>query len=258
MQTLEGRHALITGGGTGIGAAVAKVLSDAGASVTLAGRRAEPLAAVAATLPRATVFAADVTDSAACAALANHARHTFGPIDIVVANAGGAMSQPFGRTTLAHWQSIIDVNLTGTFLTVQAALPDLLRDDATEKPLRRLVFIASTAGLKGYPYVAPYVAAKHGVVGLAKALALEYAKSPLTINCVCPGYVDTPLFDATIANIAAKTRRTPEQAKADLLKSNPQGRVIDPREVAATVQWLCSHEAASVTGQAIALSGGEI
>jgi NAD(P)-dependent dehydrogenase (short-subunit alcohol dehydrogenase family) len=254
---LAGAHALVTGGGTGIGAAVAKALAHAGAAVTVAGRRREPLEAVAAMLPRATVCTADVTNAQSCADLVAHAHATFGAIDIVVANAGGAMSAPFAKTDLATWQSIIDANLTGAFLTVKSALPDLLRKDATTSP-RRVIFIASTAGLKGYPYVVPYVAAKHGVVGLARALALELAKSPVTVNAVCPGYVETPLFDATLANIMKTTGRTAEQAKADLLKSNPQGRAIKPDEVAETVLWLCSPAAQSVTGQAVAMSGGEI
>jgi NAD(P)-dependent dehydrogenase (short-subunit alcohol dehydrogenase family) len=257
MLDLTGAHALVTGGGTGIGAAVATALSKAGASVTIAGRRREPLDAVAAQMTRATVCTADVTDAASCAALVAHARATFGPIDIVIANAGGAMSAPFAKTDLATWQSIIDVNLTGAYLTVKSALVDLLRMDAAMHP-RRVVFIASTAGLKGYPYVVPYVAAKHGVVGLTRGLALELAKSPVTVNAVCPGYVETPLFDATIANIMRMTGRTAEQSKSDLLKSNPQGRAITPDEVAETVLWLCSPAAQSVTGQAVAMSGGEV
>jgi NAD(P)-dependent dehydrogenase (short-subunit alcohol dehydrogenase family) len=259
MAALTGRHVLITGGGSGIGAAVAAKLAAEGAAITLAGRRLHALEAVAATLAKATVCPTDVTNAEDCARLAAHARKTHGPIDIVVANAGGAMSRPFNRTDQAHWQDIIDVNLTGTFLTVQAALADLVRPaDSDQPPLRRIIFVASTAGLKGYPYVAPYVAAKHGVVGLARALAVEYAKTPLTVNAVCPGYVETPLFEATLANIVAKTGRTRAQAQADLLQSNPQGRVIAVAEVAATVAWLCQPLACSVTGQAIAVSGGEI
>jgi NAD(P)-dependent dehydrogenase (short-subunit alcohol dehydrogenase family) len=257
MTSLAQTHALITGGGTGIGAAIAQALSDAGAVVTLAGRRREPLADVAGNLPRAAIVTADVTSEAACAEMAAAARAAHGPIDIVVSNAGGAMSAPFSKTSAEQWRSIIDVNLNGAFLTVQAALPDLLRK-TPGGGVRRVVMIASTAGLKGYPYVVPYVAAKHGVVGMTRALALELAKSPVTVNAVCPGYVETPLFEATLANIMKTTGRTREQASADLLKSNPQGRVIAPSEVAEAVLWLCSPAAKSVTGQAIALSGGEV
>jgi NAD(P)-dependent dehydrogenase (short-subunit alcohol dehydrogenase family) len=257
MGALASTHALITGGGTGIGAAIAATLHAAGAAVTLVGRRRDPLDRVAASLPRAHVVTADITSEQACAEMIAAARAAHGAIDIVISNAGGAMSAPFAKTTAAQWRDIVDVNLTGAFLTVQSALSDLVR--ATPGgAVRRVVFIASTAGLKGYPYVAPYVAAKHGVVGLTRALALEYARTPVTVNAVCPGYVDTPLFEATLANIMAKTGRTRDQAHADLLKANPQGRVIAPSEVAETVLWLCSPAAGSVTGQAIAMSGGEI
>jgi NAD(P)-dependent dehydrogenase (short-subunit alcohol dehydrogenase family) len=258
MAMLDGAHALVTGGGSGIGAAIARALATVGAKITLAGRREDALAAVAGTIVGAAFCSTDVTCEASCSKLISHAHGAHGPIDIVIANAGGALSKPFARTDLQQWNEIIDVNLTGTFLTVKAALPDLLRAAETTSKPRRIILIASTAGLKGYPYVAPYVAAKHGVVGLARALATEYAKTSLTINAVCPGYVDTPLFEQTLANIVAKTGRTTAQAKADLLASNPQGRVIDTSEVAEAVRWLCSPAACSVTGQAIAISGGEI
>ena len=248
-------HVLITGGGTGIGAATARLFAALGHRVTIAGRRREPLESVAAAFATTVAVTVDVTSEVACEDLVTAARAAHGPIDIVVANAGAAEGQPFARTTLEHWQQTIGVNLTGAFLTAKAALPDLLRRDGDG--LRRLVFVASTAGLKGYPYVAPYCAAKHGVVGLTRALAQEYAKTALTVNAVCPGYVATPLFDDAVANIVATTGRTAEHATAELLAGNPQGRLIQPEDVAETIGWLCSPAAASVTGQAVAMSGGE-
>ena len=183
MGRLDNRHALITGGGTGIGAAIAWALSAEGAAVSLAGRRKAPLDAMAASLPKATAIVADITKEADCAAMVAAARKAHGPIDIVIANAGMAASAPAAKITLDQWQQTITVNLTGAFLTVQAALADVTRK--SDGP-RRIVFIASTAGLKGYPYVAAYVAAKHGVVGLARALSVELASTGVTVNAVCP------------------------------------------------------------------------
>jgi NAD(P)-dependent dehydrogenase (short-subunit alcohol dehydrogenase family)/DNA-binding MarR family transcriptional regulator len=192
MGALDNRHALITGGGTGIGAAIARALAKEGAAVSLAGRRKAPLDDVAAKLPKATAIVADVTKESDCAAMAETARAANGPIDIVIANAGAAAGAPVAKLDLAHWHNMIDVNLTGAFLTVKAALADVTRK--SEGP-RRIIFIASTAGLKGYPYVAAYCAAKHGVVGLARALSLELEPTGVTVNAVCPGYTDTPLLD---------------------------------------------------------------
>lgn len=253
MGALSGKHALITGGGTGIGAAIARALSAQGAVLSLAGRRQGPLAAMAAELPKTTAIVADITKEADCAAMLQAARAAHGPIDIVIANAGMASSAPAARIDLAHWQQAIDVNLTGAFLTVSAALADV-----TRAPGGRIVFVASTAGLKGYPYIAAYVAAKHGVVGLMKALSIELAPAGVTVNSVCPGFTDTPLLDAAAGKISAKTGRSTDESRAALAKDNAHGRLITPEEVAQTVLWLCSPGASSVNGQAVAVTGGPL
>jgi NAD(P)-dependent dehydrogenase (short-subunit alcohol dehydrogenase family) len=252
---MHGRHALVTGGGSGIGAAVAGLLADAGATVSLAGRRAEPLRKVAAGLQRASTIVADVSLEADADAMVEQARVANGPIDIVVANAGAAESAPAAKLDFGHWQRMLGVNLTGAFLTVKAALPDILRPDAR---VPRIVFIASTAGLKGYPYAAAYCAAKHGVVGLARALAAELAPRHVTVNAVCPGFAETPLLAASLAKIVAITGRGQEEAAAELTRLNPQRRFVQPVEVAETVLFLCSSSAQAITGQAISVSGGEV
>ena len=249
---IAGRHALVTGGGSGVGRAIALALAGAGVAVTICGRREEALTEVASQNNRIVGIAADVTDEAAMTALYEKAEAERGPIDIVVANAGMAGSAPAAKTTLADWQKTLDVNLTGAFLTVKPAIEGM----ATRKA-GRIVFIASTAGLKGYAYVAPYVAAKHGVVGLMRALAAEIAKTGVTVNAVCPGFVETDMLEESVARIVEKTGRTPDEARASLSRTNPQGRLIQPEEVAETVLWLCSSAAGSITGQAISVSGGE-
>jgi NAD(P)-dependent dehydrogenase (short-subunit alcohol dehydrogenase family) len=256
MRALDGHHALVTGGGSGIGAAIALALAADGAAVTVAGRRRAPLEDVCRTLPRAQAIVADVTREPDCARLIESATAAFGPLDIVVANAGAAASAPAARTDLGLWQRMLDVNLTGAFLTVRAALAGLSRRDAPPDRARRVVFVASIAGLQGFAYVSAYCAAKHGVIGLMRALAIELARSGVTVNAVCPGYTETPMLESSLDAIVAVTGRTREAAREVLAGSNPGGRLVTPAEVAAAVRDLCRPDAAHITGQAIPLPGG--
>ena len=249
---ISGKHALVTGGGSGVGRAIALALAGAGINVTICGRREAELAKTAGESEGIFAIGADVTNEASMASLYETAQAARGPFDIVIANAGIAGSTPAHKTTLAEWQRTLDVNLTGAFLTVKPALAGM-----AARKSGRIVFVASTAGLKGYAYVAPYVAAKHGVVGLMRALAAETAKSGVTVNAVCPGFVETDMLEESIQRIVEKTGRSAGEARASLASTNPQGRFIQPQEVAAAVLWLCGDAAASITGQAISISGGE-
>ncbi|MFA6266048.1 MAG: SDR family oxidoreductase [Pseudolabrys sp.] len=252
-KSLLGMHALVTGGGSGIGAAIARALAAEGAALSLAGRRKAPLDAMAKQLPKTVAIAADITHEHDCRQMAESAHKAHGPIDIVIANAGMASSAPAHKIDAAHWQQMIGVNLTGAFNTVQSALADV-----TRQPGGRIVFIASTAGLKGYPYVAAYVAAKHGVVGLMRALSVELAAKGVTVNAVCPGFTDTPLLANAVDTITSRTGRSADASRAEVAKDNPHGRLITPDEVAQTVLWLCAPSSGSVNGQAIAVTGGAV
>ena len=244
------RHALITGASRGIGASIARLLAEDGWKLTLTAREAPT--ALAAELGAFAVAMDQTNDDSVAAAFAA-ARAAQGPLTALINNAGAVETAPFAKVTPELWRRMLDVNLTGPFLCCQAALADL-KAAGTQG---RIVNIASTAALKGYAYVSAYVAAKHGVLGLTRTLALELAKDGVTVNAVCPGYTETDIVREGIAKVMAKTGRSQAEARAGFTQSNPQGRLIQPDEVAATVRWLCSSAAGSVNGQAIAVCGGE-
>lgn len=248
------RHALVTGGGQGIGEAAVRALRALGMNVTLLGRRLPVLQAVVDTDPaHLHAVAADVADPAQVAQAVARARERFGPVQVLVNNAGQALSAPFHKMDMALWRQMLDVNLTGTMVCTQAVLPDMLAAG-----WGRVVNVASTAGQVGYAYVSAYCAAKHGVVGLTRSLALELAAKGITVNAVCPGYTETDIVRESIERVVAKTGRTHEQALAEFVKSNPQGRLVQPEQVADAIAWLCGEGAGAVTGQSISVSGGEV
>jgi NAD(P)-dependent dehydrogenase (short-subunit alcohol dehydrogenase family) len=255
LASLSGQHALVTGASRGIGAVVAAALAAEGAHVSLLAREAQSLARLAGQLgnDRALPVAADVTDGASVRGAFAAARARFGPVHILINNAGQAASAKFTDTDEALWQRVMAVNLTGTYLCAHAAVTDML-----QLKYGRIVNIASIAGLRGAAYISAYVASKHAVIGLTRALALEYATRNITVNAVCPGYVDTDIVKQAVATIRNKTGRSESEALAALVATNPQQRLITPEEVANAVLWLCRPGSQSITGQSLIISGGEV
>jgi NAD(P)-dependent dehydrogenase (short-subunit alcohol dehydrogenase family) len=255
-DSLRAEHVVVTGAGRGIGAAIVHALAGKGAKISLLGRTRESLDNVASKLDASTqalVSVADVTDGASVQAAFARAKERFGPVTILINNAGQARSGALHVGDDSLWNEMLDVNLHGTYRCIRAALPDMLAAGRG-----RIINIASTAGLTGYPYVTAYCAAKHGVIGLTRALAIELARKNITVNAVCPGYTDTDLSRDAIAAIQAKTGRAEAEVRAIFTAHNPQGRMVSSEEVAQTVLWLCTNEVGSITGQSIAVAGGEL
>lgn len=249
-MNLSDKHIVITGAGSGVGEAIARRLAEQGAKLTLLGRRLNAVQQVAASLPMAQGLSADVTDHSQLSVALQQARQAYGPVYAAIANAGAVESKAFAKMSPTDWQSCLDVNLTGSFNTFNVSIEDMLTEGEG-----RLIAIASTAGLRGYAYVSAYTAAKHGVVGMVKALAKELATKNITVNAVCPGYTRTPLLESSIQRIADSTGCSLTEAEAILVADNPQKRIIEPEEVADSVLHLLGHK--GINGQTLTINGGE-
>jgi len=248
-ETLEGQHAIVTGGARGIGAAISRTLSDMGARVTIMGRDGIALERYARTLGAgAAGVVCDVSDESSVQAAFERA----GAASILVNNAGQAKSEKFVRTSRELWDRMLAVNLTSTYLCISKVLPAML-----EAKRGRIVNVASTAGIQAAPRMAAYAAAKHGVVGLTRAIALEVAKSGVTVNAVCPGFTDTDMTEQGVHELMEGKKVSREEARAMILRVIPRGEMIQPSEVASAVAWLCMPAAAGITGQTIVVDGGE-
>lgn len=252
-MSLSGLHVVVTGASKGIGAAIVDALAAENANITLMGRNMGDLQIKAKQHQNTQCVSVDVGNGEAVGQAFTQAREGFGPVDILVNNAGAAATAPFHKMDAATWDKMIGVNLNSVFYCCSEAIADM-------RPVKsgKIINIASTAAVKGYGYVSAYVAAKHGVLGLTRSLALETATHGITVNAVCPGYTETELVKNSIQTIMEKTGRSEAEARVELAKSNPQGRLIQPEEVANTVLWLCKPGSESITGQAIAVAGGEV
>lgn len=251
-EYFSSQHAVVTGGGSGIGAAIAERLAETGMRITLMGRNLERLSATASRL-NVTSQQVDVTRPDDVRRGFTSAVEVNGPVSILVNNAGSAESSPFSKMDDDLWNRMLAVNLSGTYLCTRSVINEM-----SKTGFGRIINIASTAAQKGYAYVSAYCAAKHGVLGLTRALALEMARKGVTVNAVCPGFTKTDMLARSLDTIVASTGMQRQEALAELVKNNPQGRLVTPQEVAATVVWLCSADSAAITGQAIAVAGGEI
>lgn len=253
MDPLAGKHAIVTGGGTGIGLAIARALVGAGAAVTITGRRSDVLESAARETPGLNPQQMNVSDETSVVEGITAARGLFGPIDICVANAGIAEGRRVTKTTLEFWRNMMATNLDGAFLTIRESLKDMEKSG-----WGRVIAVSSIAGIHGLKGGAAYSASKHGMVGLIRSLSEDYLGSPLTFNALCPGYVDTPIVSRNVDLITAKTDATPEEALKSMTSLNRHGRLITPEEVANAALWLCLPGSESINGQTVEIAGGQV